>query len=137
MKKMITLSLLAVCLLTPKLYADNGWETAGKILTGVVIGQIFKDVLNPRQETCRIPSPCPPSRRIEVRPSYYEYRTWIPGQWRESYAYEIVPGRYETRLVERLDGSFHEIAVWVPPSTRPVSVREWIPGRWETRIGRR
>ena len=137
MKKIVTLSLLAVCLLTPKLYADSGWETAGKILTGVVVGQIFQDVLNPIQETCQIPSPCSPYRKIEVRPSYYEYRTWVPGHWLESYVYKMIPGKYETRLVERMDGSFYEIEVWVPPSTSPVSFREWIPGRWETRIGQR
>jgi hypothetical protein len=109
-------------------FADSGWETAGKILTGVVIGHVAGEILR---------NPPPRERQVEIiRPSYHEYRVWVPGRYKETPVYEMVPERYEKRLVEREDGTLYEIEVKIPPSTRPVIIREWIPGRWETRIAR-
>ena len=125
MKKIIVSALLLVFLFSRTVVA-SGWETAGKILTGVIIGHVIN-------ESAR--TPCR-ERRIEIRPVYREYRIWVTGHYKESYVHRLAPGRYETRLVEREDGSYYEIQVYVPPSATPVKVREWEPGRWETRYER-
>ena len=125
MKKTIVTALLLIFLFSRTVVA-SGWETAGKILAGVIIGHVITEVAG---------TPCR-ERRIEIRPVYREYQVWVPGRYEETYAYEIIPGGYEKRLVEREDGTFYEIEVRVPPSTRPVIIREWIPGRWETRYER-
>jgi len=129
MRKSVIAILVGVFLFASaqKAFAD-GWETAGKILTGVVIGQVVGEIF-------RTP---PREREVEIiRPSYYEYRVWVPGRYKETPVYEMMPERYEKRLVEREDGTLYEIEVKIPPSTRPVIIREWITGRWETRIARR
>lgn len=130
MRKLAATVLIGAFLLSSaqKVFAD-GWGTAGKILSGVVIGHIAGEIFR---------TPPPRERHAEIiRPSYYEYKVWVPGRYKESYAYELIPGRTEKRLVERENSTFYEIEVQVPPSTKPVSIREWIPGRWEIRVARR
>lgn len=128
MKKVYTLCLLALSLITPKLYAD-GWETAGKILTRAVIGGIVVDSMHRND-------PPPPPRVYKYYPR--EYKTWVPGKWVTQNLYEMVPGRYETIMVEvRRDGcvTYEEREIYHPPSTRPVTMRYWQDGYWITRYG--
>jgi hypothetical protein len=126
MNKAITLSLLALCLVTPRLYAD-GWETAGKILAGVVIGGIVVDSMHRN-------TPPPPPTIYKHYPR--GYKSWIPGKWITHHAYEMVPGCYETIMVEiNRDGcvTYEQREIYHPPSTRPVTVRYWQDGYWTTR----
>ncbi|HNS79735.1 MAG TPA: hypothetical protein PKM17_13895 [Syntrophorhabdus sp.] len=101
----------------------GGGETAGKILTGVIIGPIATEAL-------RTPPP------VHSRPQYYEYRVYVSGYWQESYAIELIPGYWDEVWIRREDGSVYRDKVWVPPTTRMVPMRTWVPGRWEERRGK-
>ena len=111
MKKVFTLSLLALCLLTPRLYAD-GWETAGKILAGAVIGGIVVDSMHRNTPPPKVYTHYPQS-----------YRVWVPGKWVTQNYHEMVPGHYETVMVEvNRNGwiRYEQREIYHPPSTRPV-----------------
>lgn len=87
MKKIIVITLICAVLFTNKASA-GGWETAGKIMTGAIIGYIATEVLRTPPPACS-------------RPQYYEYRVYVPGYWPEVWI--------------RREGSMYRDKVWVPP----------------------
>jgi hypothetical protein len=127
MRRTVVLALLAFSLLSPNVFSDTGWETAGKILTGVIIGHVATEILRP---SCS-PPPSPPV--CSRKPRYFEYKAYIPGYWHESYVIELIPGYWDMAWIHREDGTIYQDRVWVPPTTRQVPQRTWIPGRWEVR----
>jgi len=139
MKKFMTLILICLTiLLTPIRAKASDWETAGKILAGVVGGHIIREIFAPGH--CHgyqcypypstppiiIPMPPPP-------PMCYEYRVYIPGYWHEDYVIELIPGYWDTVWIRKEDGTIYQDKIWIPPTTKMVPRRVWIPGRWEIR----
>jgi len=112
-------------------FAEPGWSTAGKILTGIIGLNILGHAIANSQP---YPAPVygPPPRAY-----YPPEQVWVPGHYESRIDRQWIPGHWEFERTGRHryddddDNGNRSGRYWAPGHYSEVEVRAWIPGHWE------
>jgi len=112
-------------------FAEPGWSTAGKILTGIIGLHILGNAI---ANSHPYPAPAygPPPRAY-----YPPEQVWVPGHYESRIDRQWIPGHWEFERTGRHryddddDYGYRSGRYWVPGHYSEVEVRAWIPGHWE------
>ncbi|HOV21625.1 MAG TPA: hypothetical protein PLW95_02960 [bacterium] len=130
-KRLFMFSLVALFLIVSKSYAGSGWETTGKVLTGVITGDIIKDIPHCHHKCC-----CKEEYKETYQSYLNTYRVWIPAHWEKKTVHDIIPEGYQTIKVYKEDGSYYYVEKYIPPTIIERTIKIWVEGHWEYKTNR-